>query len=192
MSRWTRQGRELSFDGEPFVFIDRDGRRTRPVEADGAADLIVELFNREGVTPETLYDRQMGGKSARRKAGQRSREVREREYSMTYGELPPFEQFKHDVRTRIDPDRNGRVPYWPKGTTYPMELVGKHEIELAQEYGGLNEFDTSRPGYAFGFRGDEQAIYDFIRFLKEKWDEGDEEAGDLASSIMTTLGYEWI
>jgi len=59
MARWTVQGRVLAFDGKPFVYIDKE-EGTRPVEADGAAKLIVDLFNREGVTPDSIYERHMG------------------------------------------------------------------------------------------------------------------------------------
>lgn len=114
-----------------------------------------------------------------------------RSYSMTYGTLPPFEQFIQDIR-RPDPDSSGGdEPYWPEGTTYPMELVDSHEVDLVVEYDGLDPFD-SRYSHKYGFQGDERAIYGLLEFLANKWNEGDEAAGDLASSIMTTLGYEWI
>jgi hypothetical protein len=32
----------------------------------------------------------------------------------------------------------------------------------------------------------------FIRRLTERWDAGNDEAGDLASTILETLDYEWI
>ena len=93
---------------------------------------------------------------------------------MTYGELPDYNQFKHDIHTRIDPEKDGKTPYWPHGNyMYPMELTGAHEIELAEEFGGLNEFETERSrtgrnSRARGFKGDEAGIYDFLRFLKEE------------------------
>ena len=142
--------------------------------------------SRSGVTREMVREAARG----------RVRETRERKFSMTYGVIPPFEQFEHDVQTRIDPDNN--KPYLPKGTLYPMELVGAHEVELAEGFGGLEEFETARyrsgrNTRAIGFRGDERQIYDFIVYLTDAWNnEGDDEAGDLASSIMDTLGYEWI
>lgn len=52
-------GRQIYFDGRPFIGIDREGE-TRPVEADGATHLIVELFNRSSVTPDTIYEKHMG------------------------------------------------------------------------------------------------------------------------------------
>lgn len=119
----------------------------------------------------------------------------ERKFSMTYGELPPFEQFERDVHTRPDPEHDGQ-PYWPAGTLYPMELVSSHEIELAETF-GLEEFEaerqiTGRNTRVRGFKDNERAIYEFIEFLIDRWNNSDEEAGDLASSIMYTLGYEWI
>jgi hypothetical protein len=134
---------------------------------------------------------------ARRKRPPERPAAQERKHSMTYGVLPPFEQFAHDVHTRADPDESDGSPYWPSGTLYPMELVNSNEIALAQDFGGLDEFRTERHRTgrntsAVGFRGDERQIYDFLEFLVGEFNEGNEEAGDLASSIMTTLGYEWI
>lgn len=114
-----------------------------------------------------------------------------RSYSMTYGTLPPYEQFLTDIR-RIDPDYDDDRAYWPEGTLYPMELVSDAEVTLAEGYGGLEPFEPFRYKDKSGFRGDERAIYGFLEYLIEAFNDGDEEAGDLASSIMTTLGYEWI
>jgi hypothetical protein len=112
----------------------------------------------------------------------------ERKFSMTYGVLPPWEQFKSAVR-RVNPDEG--KPYLPEGAIYPMELVDSAEIELADQF-GLVFFPTSRPGYAYGYKGNDYAIYNFIAFLVEKLNDGDDTAGNLASSIMYSLGYEWI
>lgn len=117
---------------------------------------------------------------------------------MTYGQVPPFEKFKRDIR-RPDPEHDGE-PYWPEGTLYPMELVMPREIELAQDFGGLQDFRTERQrtgrhSGAYGFRGNERQIYDFVVFLMNQDDayDGEEDSpGSLASSIMYTLGYEWI
>lgn len=122
-----------------------------------------------------------------------------RKYSMTYGELPPFEKFERDIR-RSNPDNSDGSAYWPAGTLYPMELVAPNEIVLAEDFGELDEFEperrrTGRHSGVRGFRGNEKQIYDFLAFLIDQFGdeyEGYEEAGDLASSIMTTLGYEWI
>ena len=123
--------------------------------------------------------------------------VKEHE-SLTYGQLPSFEDFKRHIHTAINPETD--EPYWPEGTTYPMELVSAREIELAKEFGGLDDFRTERHRTgrntrATGFRGDEKQIYDFLVFLMSQEDayDGEEDSpGSLASSIMTTLGYEWV
>jgi len=119
----------------------------------------------------------------------------DRPIGMTYGTLPPFEKFERDIR-RPNPDESDGGAYWPPGTIYPMELVDAHEIELAEDY-GLNEFEaerrkTGRHSGVRGFRGNEEEIYGFLKHLVECLNDGDDGAGDLASSIMTTLGYEWI
>lgn len=118
---------------------------------------------------------------------------RDRPISMTYGQLPPFEQFEQDIR-RPDPDRPGQA-YWPEGTLYPMELTGRREIEIVDGYGATEEFDADRPrGFsARGFRYNEEDLYGLLQYLIEQDDIGEEGgAMDLASPIMTTLGYEWI
>ena len=191
MSRWTvAAGREILFDGQPVVSLNREGT-ARPVEADSMAHFLVESLNSAGMTVDELYRRHMGHpphRSSMREAPRRAR-VSRRSYSMTYGTLPPFDQFIRDIR-RPDPDYEDQA-YWPEGTDYPMELVDSHEADLAEEFGQLRPFKS---GYSHkvGLRGDERTIYDFVTFLADKWNEGDEAAGDLASSIMTTLGYEWI
>jgi len=184
--RWTvAAGREVLFDGKPFVSVNREGR-ARPVEADSVAHFLAEALNHHSMTPDLLYQRQMGH-APRRGGG--ARESR-RSYSMTYGTLPTFDQFLVDIR-RPDPDYEDGRSYWPEDTTYPMELVDNHEVDLADEFGGLRPL-TSRYSHKAGFQGDERSIYDFLTFLADKWSEGDEAAGDLASSIMATLGYEWV
>lgn len=123
-----------------------------------------------------------------------ARRSNDRPISMTYGQLPPFEKFEQDIR-RPDPDHVGH-PYWPEYTRFPMELVSSREIELAERY-GLPEFRaerhrTGRNTRVRGFNADEREMYGFLEYLVEQFSDGDEEAGDLASSIMGTLGYEWL
>ena len=79
---------------------------------------------------------------------------------------------------------------------YSMELVTPPEIELAEAF-GLREFKaerarTGRNTAVRGFKDNEKAIYEFLEYLSDRWNNGDEFAGDLASGIMTSLGYEWI
>lgn len=35
-------------------------------------------------------------------------------------------------------------------------------------------------------------LYNVIKKLKDAWENGNEAAGDFASSIMETLGFEWV
>ena len=188
-NRWTvSAGNNIYFDGRPFISVDREGD-TEPVEADGSVHFIVECLNQANVTPDDIWERHMGHARRRPKHAREMRDNR-RSYSMTYGTLPPYEKFIKDIR-RPDPDERDGEAYWPEGTLYPMELVDSHEVDLADEYGRLTPF-SSRYSHKVGLKGDERAIYGFLEFLTNAWNEGDEAAGDLASSIMTTLGYEWI
>jgi len=132
-----------------------------------------------------------------RRASEARRSNDDSPISMTYGVLPPFAEFEQDIR-RPNPDYSDGRAYWPEGAIFPMELVESNEQELAYAFGGLEEFETERQrsgqnSNAHGFRGNEQQIYSFLEYLTNQWNnEGDEPAGDLASGIMTTLGYEWI
>lgn len=60
MAKWTVEpGRNIHFDGQPFVHIDRE-REALPVEADELTQFIVEALNSAGVTPDELYKKRMG------------------------------------------------------------------------------------------------------------------------------------
>jgi hypothetical protein len=88
---------------------------------------------------------------------------------------------------------------------YPMELVGAdREVvqdlldderieEFDSEYReGIEEFD-SEYRHKLGVRVlNAKAMYHFLTKLKESEEEGNDAAGDLASAILGTLGYEWI
>ena len=136
------------------------------------------------------HDERTGPRPSSKESRRPSTRESRRSYSMTYGTLPPYEKFIEDIR-RPNPDYEDQA-YWPEGTLYPMELVDDEEIALAEGYGGLQPFTPSRYAHKSGFRGDEQAIYGLLQYLADEWNNGSEPAGDLASSIMTTLGYEWI
>ncbi len=62
---WTVEpGRHLSFNGETAFRIasdDNDVRKVPHVAVDGAAHLIADLFNKNGVTIDSLYEKHMGG-----------------------------------------------------------------------------------------------------------------------------------
>ena len=38
----------------------------------------------------------------------------------------------------------------------------------------------------------ERGLFKLVTRLTRKWEQGNEEAGDWASSILSTLGFEWI
>jgi hypothetical protein len=98
--------------------------------------------------------------------------------TLTYGELPKANAFIKHVQTSIDPDED--KPFLPKGKKYPYTLKGS-DAEVAGEVGiptraNLNVKD----------------LYKVIKKLVDAWNDGNDDAGDLASGIMFTLGYEWI
>lgn len=101
--------------------------------------------------------------------------------SMSYGQMPSKAEFVE--RTE------GQYPY-------PMELVGedKHAMERAGllDIDGVEEFYTG--SHKFGIKVmNAEAMYAVLEALVERWgNEEDDDAGDLASGIMGTLGYEWV
>lgn len=70
--RWTVEpGRELRFDGRPFIRVDPESGYPKsgaasPAEADGAARVIARLFNQNGITPDTIFESHMGVPRRRR------------------------------------------------------------------------------------------------------------------------------
>lgn len=98
--------------------------------------------------------------------------------TLSYGELPKFNDFVKHVQTAIDPDED--KPFLAKGKKYPYTLKGS-DADVAGEVGiptraNLNVKD----------------LYKVIQKLVDAWENENDAAGDLASSIMFTLGFEWI
>jgi len=105
---------------------------------------------------------------------------------LPYGDMPTEEEFVE--RTE------GHYPY-------PMELVGEGknavlDLGINLNKGGIEEFE-SKYSDKLGIRVlNAEAMYRFLTKLKDKHDSGEgeeeDEAGNLASSILYTLGYEWV
>lgn len=181
------------------MIVDRDRDPLENADDHAGVHLIRRYYPDYVPTEEDFGGAYWGSKPEGATAHEARRSMRapdrDRPIGMTYGTVPPFKKFERDIR-RPNPDQTDGGAYWPSGTLYPMELVDEHEIELAEDY-GLDEFEadrrrTGQNSRVRGFKGSEHDIHGFVRYLSEKFDEGDEEAGNLASSIMTTLGYEWI
>lgn len=99
--------------------------------------------------------------------------------SMNYGQLPKFEEFKSST-----------TEHFP----YPMELVWEDQqaVEATGLVGeeGIDPFTPSTYLHKYGVRvKDAEAMYRLLQALIE-FDEDD--ASDLASAILGTLGYEWV
>jgi hypothetical protein len=133
-----------------------------------------------GVSPKDV-DKVSGSKSVKG-FGEWEREFKR----LTYGDMPTEEEFVD--RTK------GHYPY-------PMELVGEGknavlDLGINLNKGGIEEFE-SEYSYKLGIRVlNAEAMYRFLTKLKDKHDSGEgeeeDEAGNLASAILYTLGYEWV
>lgn len=111
--------------------------------------------------------------------------------SLTYGQLPDRSEFMAAT-----------ADHFP----YPMELVGQSAMVAIDAVNQgidshLEAVDAHgfRPRYAHkaGVQIESpESMHTFLRRLTERWERDDspdgEEAGDLASCILETLGYEWV
>lgn len=97
---------------------------------------------------------------------------------MTYGELPRWSEFRKHVEMGIDPETD--KPWLSSSEKYPYNLKGS-DAQAARKAGipTSGKFDLKK-------------IYQIISKLKEEWENGNDSAGDLASSFMYTLGFEWV
>jgi len=87
--------------------------------------------------------------------------------SMTFGEMPDFEEFKAAFEKEVP------------GATYSIEAgpVAKGKIKEVE-----GEYDV-------------KALYDLVGKLKDDWEEdeeGEDSGARIAGDIMGTLGFEWI
>lgn len=126
--------------------------------------------------------------------------------SMTWGTLPEFPAFKAYVEAARDEDDEPVIG--PPGNVYHMELVGrdKESAKLALKTlfaagtrVAFEQFEGRHGKYGLRFL-DLVSLHKFILALltvsemEAEEGEKDESEGpaDLASSIMSTLGYEWV
>lgn len=84
---------------------------------------------------------------------------------LNYGEVPPLAEFKRATK--------GYYPFF-------MTLRGEDA-----RVGGEVDYDN-------GTELDAAETHRLLKRLVKMFERGDEAAGDLASGIMTTLGYEWV
>lgn len=88
--------------------------------------------------------------------------------SMTYGTIPSFSDFSMHFRKEVNDE------------LYNYDLKGSEAV-VARKV----KIPTSGDFTA-------KQLYMIVKKLVQAWEVGNDEAGDLASSIMYTLGYEWI
>jgi len=124
------------------------------------------------------------GRALRRRYG--------RAQSMSFGIVPPFAEFVAHIRSE-DPDE-GR-PYLAAGQKYPMELTrGDQAIAARIKLKPSGTGDYGKMRYALTDKQLHSALKKLVALgYSDKVDEStQQDAESLASSIMTTLGYEWI
>lgn len=88
--------------------------------------------------------------------------------SMTYGNLPSWNEFKKQFIRKVGDDG---YDYTLRGSD--ASTARKAKIPVSGVF-------------------DAKELYNILTKLVSAWENGNDEAGDLASSIMYTLDYEWI
>lgn len=83
--------------------------------------------------------------------------------TMTYGVLPGYESFL------------AHFQYWVADDYYTIRASVMDDY--IEKYEG--DYTSAQ-------------LYEVVRELCERWGYCEDEAGDLASSILSTLGFEWI
>jgi len=145
-------------------------------------------------------------KNRRRRSSKRNLTTRNpmKMKSVTWGTLPEFPEFKAHVDAMVDDD--GDPVVGPDGgDVYHMELVGRDKesaktaLKTLLATGTRVKFDQFEGRHGkFGLRFlDLVSLHKFILALltiseMEDPDDNGEGPGDLASSIMGQLGYEWV
>ena len=116
--------------------------------------------------------------------------------SMTYGQLPTARDFKRHLRTARD--EMGAMLVSPEEPAYWMELVGDDAEVFEHAAGSLPGVTTEPIVTRHGFEKlrvqikDVDTLYVVLASLVHHYEDGNDAAGDLASGMMSTLGYEWI
>lgn len=88
--------------------------------------------------------------------------------SMNYGQLPSFNDFKKAFKKEVDDDEYN---YNLKGSD--ASTANKVKIPTSGDF-------------------DVKELYSIVKKLVAAYDNGNDDAGDLASSILYTLNFEWI
>lgn len=123
------------------------------------------------------HDEEKGGDDEGGKA-----DVSDVKTSMTFGQMPKKEDFDRYVRNAIDPETD--EPYWPKDKPYSMSLRGD-DATVASNADLPDEFETPEDAY--------EGVKKLMDYADGEEDDDLREAAEsLASSIMGTLGFEWV
>jgi hypothetical protein len=86
-------------------------------------------------------------------------------YSRTYGSIPTFPEFKILYEEAMKSDGSALYKIRSSGSSYASQFVGDYD-----DYG----------------------LFALVVKLKVKWENGDKEAGHIASDILFSLGVEWV
>jgi hypothetical protein len=115
-------------------------------------------------------------------------------HRLTWGVMPPLKEFREHLADYYDytsGERQSVTDDDPKGYVFYGELVGDDVdvgFHAAEAVTGVHF--SRAPHRKIRFEVDTvAALHEWITSLAE---DGNERAGDLASSMMTVLGYEWV
>jgi hypothetical protein len=112
--------------------------------------------------------------------------------TMTFGTMPPLSDFRRHLRSFTVEGERESVTDSGGSPVYKMELVGK-DAKIAHHAADALPGVRMRHGRKMVVSFDDvAALHGFLVSLAHHYEDGKEEAGDLASAVMQTLGYEWV
>jgi hypothetical protein len=82
-----------------------------------------------------------------------------------YGDLPSFPEFKNLYEEAMKADGSALYKIRSSSSSYTSQFVGDYNA---------------------------QELFALLVKLKIKWENGSEDAGEIASNIMFSLGVEWV
>ena len=113
----------------------------------------------------------------------------------TYGVMPKKKVFMEHFRKELQKEGQSARMREHHPAVYWMTLRGDKDEKAAEGTAfedAIEYFDHKTPeGVSLSYY-DEDELYQGVKQLVKKFERGDDEAGDLASSILYTLGFEWV
>jgi hypothetical protein len=112
--------------------------------------------------------------------------------SLTFGVMPSLSDFRRHLRSFSFDGEQYSITDSGISPVYKMELVGK-AAEVAHHAADAVPGVRMRHGRKMSVSFDDvAALHEFLVSLTHHYEDGKKHAGELASAMLETLGYEWV